>query len=214
MRLEYGRHGYEEGGRVARMSEAHMAGRRGQIARAAVAEFSRRGIHSTSMANIIEASGLSAGAIYTHFAGKDEIIAHVARSAIDTVLDGVRDLAAADAPPDPDQVIGLIAERVAAGEVPAGLIAQCWGEAATNPQVRGTANEVYGRALAMLREYAVNWLAGSRGLSRTAAEDLAPSLARALLSLVYSQILHDAVIDAERGEGLARDVARLIAAVG
>jgi AcrR family transcriptional regulator len=199
---------------MAKMSEAHMAGRRDQIARAAVAEFSRRGIHSTSMANIIEASGLSAGAIYTHFAGKDEIIAHVARSAIDAVLAGVRDLALADSPPDPDRVIGLIAERVATGDVPSGLIAQCWGEAATNPQVRATANEVYARALAMLSDYAVNWLTASRGCGQEAAATMAPALARVLLALVYSQILHDAVIDSRRGPGLAVDVAQVIAAAG
>ena len=65
---------------MVRVSSEYMQARRDRIARAAIDQFSFRGIHLTSMSNIIEASGLSAGTIYNHFKGKNEIIAYVART--------------------------------------------------------------------------------------------------------------------------------------
>jgi len=51
-----------------------MDARRQQILEAAVACFARKGIHGSSIADICRESGLSAGAIYRHFSGKQEII--------------------------------------------------------------------------------------------------------------------------------------------
>ena len=42
------------------------------------AHFARDGFHQTSMADILRQSGLSAGAVYSYFSGKEEIIAAVA----------------------------------------------------------------------------------------------------------------------------------------
>jgi len=62
-----------------RVSPEHFAARRAQILDAAAACFSRAGFHKTSMQDIIAASGLSAGAIYNYFAGKDQIIEAIAK---------------------------------------------------------------------------------------------------------------------------------------
>ena len=57
---------------------AHMQGQRERILRAAIRCISELGLESASIAAIRKEAGLSAGAIYTHFGGKDEIIAGVA----------------------------------------------------------------------------------------------------------------------------------------
>lgn len=57
-----------------KVSQAHMDARRSQILEAAVACFARSGIHGSSIADICKESGLSAGAIYGHFAGKQAIV--------------------------------------------------------------------------------------------------------------------------------------------
>lgn len=60
-----------------KVSQAHMDARRRQIIAAARARFASHGFARTSMADLVEASGLSTGAIYRHFANKDEIVAAI-----------------------------------------------------------------------------------------------------------------------------------------
>lgn len=58
-----------------------MQGQRERILRAAILCISNLGLERTSIAEIRKEVGLSAGAIYTHFANKDEIIAEALRFA-------------------------------------------------------------------------------------------------------------------------------------
>ena len=60
-----------------KVTEAHRESRREQILIAAWKCFSRKGFHSTSMADVIKEAGLSAGAVYLYFRSKDEIIVAV-----------------------------------------------------------------------------------------------------------------------------------------
>lgn len=193
-----------------KVSPEHMQARRDQIARAAIGEFTARGIHSTSMANIISASGLSAGAIYTHFAGKDDIIAYVSQAAIGGVLAGIRKALSASPLPSEGDVLLLIAEGIRVADVSPGLIVQVWGEAATNPSVRETANDVYAEALHFLREYSATWLVTNRGLASSEAEAQAAPRARVLLSAVYAHILKAALIADHDGAVHAQDFAALL----
>jgi AcrR family transcriptional regulator len=55
----------------------YLAQRRQQILDAAEACFHRSGFHQTSMNDICEAAGLSPGAVYRYFKGKEEIIAAI-----------------------------------------------------------------------------------------------------------------------------------------
>ncbi|MFI5664762.1 TetR/AcrR family transcriptional regulator [Streptomyces sp. NPDC051684] len=60
-----------------KVSQAHLDARRQQIVDAARARFAAAGFARTSMPDIVRASGLSTGAIYRYFKGKDEIIAAI-----------------------------------------------------------------------------------------------------------------------------------------
>ena len=57
-----------------RVSDEYMTRRRGEILEAAKACFAREGFHATSMRHIYRECGLSAGAVYNHFASKEEIV--------------------------------------------------------------------------------------------------------------------------------------------
>jgi AcrR family transcriptional regulator len=57
-----------------RVSDEYMACRREEILAAAKACFVREGFHATSMRDIYRECGLSAGAVYNHFASKEEIV--------------------------------------------------------------------------------------------------------------------------------------------
>ncbi len=57
-----------------RVSAAHEQEVRDRILAAAARVFSDKGYHSSTIADIVRESGLSVGAIYSHFSGKDELI--------------------------------------------------------------------------------------------------------------------------------------------
>ncbi|HEY1591200.1 MAG TPA: helix-turn-helix domain-containing protein [Solirubrobacteraceae bacterium] len=57
-----------------RVSDEYMARRRGEILEAAKACFAREGFHATSMRDIYRECELSPGAVYNHFASKEEIV--------------------------------------------------------------------------------------------------------------------------------------------
>mgnify|MGYP000871207361 FL=1 len=74
-----------------RLTEATKAARRTQIIEAAVSCFLEKGYTNTSMSDIIKASGLSSGSIYSHFTGKEDILT----TAINERLENVKKLYAA-----------------------------------------------------------------------------------------------------------------------
>src|SRR3954471_22469265 len=57
-----------------RVSQEHEQEVRARIVRAALEVFADRGFHRATMQDIVRASGLSVGAIYTYFKSKDELI--------------------------------------------------------------------------------------------------------------------------------------------
>jgi AcrR family transcriptional regulator len=85
-----------------RVSDQYMARRREEIMAAAKVCFARQGFHATSMRDIYRECGLSPGAVYNHFASKDEIVrslgeerlreAQAQRDALDLIEDPVEAL--------------------------------------------------------------------------------------------------------------------------
>lgn len=57
-----------------RVSAAHEQEVRDRILAAAARVFGQKGYHSSTIADVVRESGLSVGAIYTYFSGKDELI--------------------------------------------------------------------------------------------------------------------------------------------
>jgi AcrR family transcriptional regulator len=57
-----------------KVSQAHMDARRQQILAAAMACFTRNGVHPTSVQDICREAGISIGGLYRHFPSKWEII--------------------------------------------------------------------------------------------------------------------------------------------
>ncbi len=57
-----------------RISAAHEQEVRDRILEAAARVFAEKGYHSSTIADVVRESGLSVGAIYTYFSGKDELI--------------------------------------------------------------------------------------------------------------------------------------------
>src|ERR1700712_4865389 len=91
-----------------KVSEQHREARRDQILDAAIACIARTGFHRTSMADIIAESGLSAGAIYLQFAGKQDIALAVGKRVLGNRLTEVDGVLATGALPAPSEVLRLM----------------------------------------------------------------------------------------------------------
>ncbi|MCY9785753.1 TetR/AcrR family transcriptional regulator [Nocardiopsis sp. EMB25] len=120
-----------------RVSDAYLAQRREHILTAAAACFARDGFHRTSMRNVIDEAGLSPGAVYRYFRGKDDIIVAIALDAIGAVQDVVRE-SIARRRPFPELVGELPAtiEAMDRADSRTRLAVQAWGEALRDTALR------------------------------------------------------------------------------
>lgn len=108
----------------------HLAARRRQIVDAARVCFARDGFAKTSIADIVRESGLSTGAIYSYFKGKDELVAAVAGEASTILLESLTGGAL-------DELLERIRE-LTLEHGHARLVAQVWGRASTSPELATT----------------------------------------------------------------------------
>src|SRR3954452_13151779 len=129
------------GASMPRVTIQHEQEVRDRIVRAALTVFAEHGFHRATMQDIVRASGLSVGAIYTYFKSKSDLIL----AGCDLITD--QELAQLG-----DRLAGLTdyRERIAAAggdwvDKPAGeqseggsgsLLLQAWAEADTDPAIR------------------------------------------------------------------------------
>ena len=171
-----------------RVSDEHLAARRAQILEAARGCFAREGFHRTSMADILAAAGLSAGAVYRYFRSKEEIVAAIAGQAGDGLRERLAEVTATDPPPSPAAALEALLTFVDSQARPEGslrIALQVWAEALRDPALAARVEETYG----MLRDGLV--LACRRAQE---AGSLAPgadpdAVGRVLFSLVPGYVL-------------------------
>lgn len=143
-----------------RISAAHEQEVRDRILDAATRVFAAKGYHGSTIADIVRESGLSVGAIYTHFSGKDELV----RLTCDQVAArGLDELAARLTPATTTAERMAIAIRLyvetiddyegAPGQI---TLVQAWAEADREPGVRemlaGRRERLVGAGQMLLRQ--------------------------------------------------------------
>jgi TetR/AcrR family transcriptional regulator, transcriptional repressor of aconitase len=72
---------------MARVTAAHTEARKNQIIQAAWECFARKGYYQTKMADIAREAGLSAGAIYRYFPGKEAVLKAISERSLERDLD-------------------------------------------------------------------------------------------------------------------------------
>ncbi|MEU6911635.1 TetR/AcrR family transcriptional regulator [Streptomyces olindensis] len=142
---------------MARVSQEHLDARRRQILDGAALCFARNGFHATSMQDVLKEVGLSAGAVYRYFSGKDELIGAIVGEVLE-VVGGVFESAAEQSPPPlPDEMIPrLLAtlKEVRPGVVQDGewifprLMLQAWTETLRNDDLAAVIHSGYDRVRA------------------------------------------------------------------
>ncbi|WP_419994678.1 TetR/AcrR family transcriptional regulator [Streptomyces boninensis] len=152
-----------------RVSQAHLDAKRRQIIEGAKRTFTRNGFHASSMQDVLGETGLSAGALYRYFKGKDELILAVAAEAF-TQMREAFESAIHEKPLRPlhDVIAGVLDVAFTKQSEAAGapdpqafprLIIQVWGEAARNEPLRQALIDgyvrmrgIWGELIAMYQE--------------------------------------------------------------
>jgi TetR/AcrR family transcriptional regulator, transcriptional repressor of aconitase len=172
-----------------KVSDAHRESRRDQIIDAALRCFSEKGFQRTSMADIGAASGLSAGAIYLQFAGKQQIALEAGRRVLTRRLGTLRE--GDGGARDPLQTLQLLLGSMIEDLPDALLLVQLWGEATSDPEMADLVTEIFGSLQSAWTAYLTGW-AGSRGVRDPAA--WARTAMPAVLALAQGFLLQRALI--------------------
>ncbi|MEU3483212.1 MULTISPECIES: TetR/AcrR family transcriptional regulator [Streptomyces] len=135
---------------MARVSQEHLDARRRQILDGAARCFARNGFHATSMQDVLAEVGLSAGAVYRYFRGKDDLIAAIAAEAFDRIRGAFEEASKTTPPPTPDVLLGAVIrvfleERIAGADRQAfaRLIIQVWAETVRDEELAKTLSGLF-----------------------------------------------------------------------
>lgn len=161
--------------------------RRTQIVSAALELIVNSGVHRIAMSDIIAASGLSAGAIYTHFESKDEILASVVEAALVGSVNGIERAMAQDPLPDPADILAHMVPSLGDSDGAVAVV-QVWGQVVVESQLEPLVTEHVAALHRAVGAYAAAWLA-ERGINDP---ELAGHLQHLILAWSQAYTVHTA----------------------
>lgn len=194
---------------MVRLSEQERSERRDAIVTAATRRFAANGFHATSMAEVVEESGVAAGTVYQYFPSKEHLIVAVAERALDDVGVVVAALLRRTPAPALSDFLREISAALPStpdGRMRAHLVLHSWAETSRNAEL---ADLVRGRHQAIVRNcvpLVARWR--ERGELSAAYDDA--THAAMLLGLVQGQIVQTALLGSATG---VADIVRSAAAL-
>lgn len=175
-----------------RVSDAYRDARRDEIATAALRCMARNGVHATSIADIVTESGLSTGAVYSHFTSKAEIARYTVKRYLLVRLDPLEEAAARGEVVAPSTVIRTMIGALGDAGISPGLVLQLWSEAMLEGEladtVRLTASQLRGSIALVLTVWAQQ-----QTQSADDARTLADDAARTVIAVVQGFVANLAV---------------------
>jgi len=178
-----------------KVSEAYREARRDEITAAALRRFADKGYRGTSMADIISESGLSAGAIYGHFAGKEELFAAVAERILGARAGELSELRADHGPLAPGEIMATIIAGMRRDAIAPTMFLQVWAEAAIDPGVRALVHSFLEPVRAMLRRLVAEWAAAHPEVAGDDADAYAHRVVPVLMGLAPGFMVQSSVLD-------------------
>ena len=180
-----------------KISEEKRQARRDQILAASWRCFSRRGIHSTSMDDIVRESNLSFGAVYLYYKSKEELIFAAFSSAFDEMRAPLAPLFAADEPYPPAIFVREVAKVISSHARRDGLnfgvsFLMGWSEAQSNPKLK----EIIVAGQLAYREAATVVIRKWQKRGDLSAKNRPENIAKVLLSFFLGFIVQSAMLGA------------------
>lgn len=194
---------------MAKLTEEQRQVRRLQILNAGWRCFGRNGLHATRMDDIIAEAGLSAGAVYSYFKNKDDLIEAAITRSLTGLAEQLRPLLEREALPSPPVLLAEIADAIDAFAQRDGfdlkrIALLGWAESQRDDKLRDVMRTFYGAFIVQLAGCAARW----RGAGGAAAPD-DERLARAMLSVLLGYVVQSVVVGGIDPEILRQGVERL-----
>jgi AcrR family transcriptional regulator len=131
-----------------KISDERRAERRAAILAAARASFEINGLHAATMDDIIRRSGLSAGAVYSYFPSKDELIEAALASSMADLAEILAPIFAHAPPLPPAELIGQTTAAIQHFSRQDGgdrtrIAMHGWSEAVRNAKLRASMAAIY-----------------------------------------------------------------------
>lgn len=193
-----------------KISDEKRAARRAQILEAAWTCFQKEGLHATTMDDIIRASRLSAGAVYSYFPSKDELILAAVTTSLSGLTALVEPLLRAEPAPTPAALLLDIAATIDRFTAREGydlkrVALLGWAEAQRNERLRATMRGFYLAFRGQL-EQALGRAAEAGHLERGVP---GKDAAKALLALILGFVVQDALLHDVEPEELSRGLEQI-----
>ena len=194
-----------------KISDEKRAARQAQILEAAWICFQKEGLQATTMDDIIRASGLSAGAVYSYFASKDDLIVAAVTASLASLRALVGPLLHAEPARNPAELLLVLTSTIdgftAREHYDLKRIALLgWSEAQRNERLRATMRSFYVDFRDDLATALNRWGGHFPGEAGPAGQNLA----KTLLSLLLGFVVQSAIIGDVEPEEVAEGV-RLLA---
>ncbi|MGI5220763.1 TetR/AcrR family transcriptional regulator [Nocardia sp. CA-290969] len=182
-----------------RVSDEHLERRRQQILDAARTCFVRKGFHQTSMQDVFTESGLSAGAVYRYFKGKDELVIALASTAAGDIRARMTEAIERDPLPTPAELVAHMTAWIDSQSGPEGrlrLAPQAWSLALIDQAAAEPVRKTMTGIRAMWRAYAVRmqeqgWLSPGTDID---------AVSTALFGLLPGYVLQSLLTGVDRDE--------------
>ncbi|MBD3943197.1 TetR/AcrR family transcriptional regulator [Microbacterium sp. NEAU-LLC] len=175
-----------------KVSEEYREARRDEIARAAVRVLERKGVRETSIADIVDESGLSTGAIYSHFTNKAELARYIVERFLFPRIDELEATATRGIVLRPRDVLERMLGTIRDTGLSPALVVQFWGEALGDDAMHAQLVDTAGHLLGALTAALTPW-ARERTTTADGTAALAAATARTVASLAQGYIANTAV---------------------
>ncbi|HEY5953965.1 MAG TPA: TetR/AcrR family transcriptional regulator [Terrimicrobiaceae bacterium] len=168
--------------------------RRGQILNAAWRCFQREGLHVTTMNDIIGASGLSAGAVYSYFENKEDLILAALTTSLSELRERLGSVLQGDAARPPEMLLVEMLDRIVSFSAREGfdlknIALLGWSEAQRNPRLRETMSAFYVAFRNQLSETAKAWQRAGLIAPTAAPDDVAKTLLALIMGFVAQSVI-------------------------
>ena len=188
-----------------KVSQEYRDARRAQILAAARRCFLRNGFHETSMQDLFIESGLSSGAVYRYFSGKDDVVLAIAEENMRDVVAMIHALATSPSQTGVGAALAEVVEMITtknAEEQLGAMAVLVWSEALRNPALA----KRFDQSLEQMRVDLANVVRDHQAAG-TLPKDASPdALAALFMSIIPGFILHLSLFGPQVAEGFPEAV--------
>lgn len=194
-------------GVMPRITEERRAAQRARIVDAMREAVREKGISSVSMSEVIERSGLSAGAIYGYFPSKDDILLAVAEELTADRRSELERIMSTTPVPAPSQVLQTLLTTLPEFTRDGQLALQVWAEAARDPRVHDVFLGVLTTLQTSMEQYLTTWFAQEQRADPSAD---AHAATRVMAALVQGFLAQSALLEQSDPVAFSRGLAVLL----